>query len=100
MNNKNIQVAENSFFKYQEYEKTAREDIKKFILEEELKDVTITKCEIDGGENTFELNISGDKYWLYLERGYLVLDDKTEKGKTYFESVAECFEFIGVYSSL
>lgn len=42
MSNKNLKVAENSFFNYQQYEKTAREDIKKFV-EEEFKDVNYNR---------------------------------------------------------
>lgn len=96
MSNKNLKVAENSFFNYQQYEKTAREDIKKFV-EEEFKDVTITEIDNDERDNSFELKISGDRYELYFERGYLVLKElgNTEFQNMYFDSVAECFEFIG-----
>ncbi len=93
MKDVNLKVAENSFYHYQQYEKTCREDIKKFV-ENELKNVTIKEID-NNGENSFELKISGDRYELYLERGYLVLKELGNKDM-YFESVAECFEFIGI----
>lgn len=94
MNHKDFKIAENSFYNYQRYEETAREDIKIFI-ENELQDVVVVEANY---HNMLELTISGDKYLLYTERGYLVLQEQgnTEFQKMYFESVAECFEFIGI----
>lgn len=94
MKHKDFIIAENSFYKYQMYEKEAREDIKTFI-ENELLDVVVEA----NYHNMLELKISGDKYYLYTERGYLILhkDGNPEtQEKMYFESIDECLEFLGI----
>lgn len=93
MKHKDFIIAENSFYKYQMYEEEARKDIKRFI-ENELPDVVVE----ENYHKMLELTISGGKYLLYTERGYLVLIEQgdTEFQEMYFDTMAECFEFLGI----
>lgn len=93
MKHKDFIIAENSFYKYQMYEEEARKDIKRFI-ENELPDVAVE----ENYHHMLELTISGGKYLLYTERGYLVLIEQgdTEFQEMYFDTMAECFEFLGI----
>lgn len=92
---KNLIITENTFFKYQRYEKEAREDIKKFFEYNKIFDkITVEDC-----DNRLELNIMGDIFFLTLDRGWLVLeeagvDGDDEDDLMIFDSCEECLSYI------